>query len=93
MSKKNWYVKFPTFRYVEDVKAIAKKNDLRIIDAKYQGDKKQCDPVPELTLVSEKNDEDEKLKSLKEEAQALNVPFSPNIGYVTLLERVEEARG
>ncbi|MBI3157591.1 MAG: hypothetical protein HYZ20_19600 [Burkholderiales bacterium] len=33
MSKKIWLVEHPTFRYVEDVKALARKGGLRIIDA------------------------------------------------------------
>ena len=38
-----WYVEFPTFQYNEDVKDLARKNNLKIIDAIFQGDNKQCD--------------------------------------------------
>lgn len=34
-SKSNWFVEFPTYQYNEDVKAIASKNGLRVIDAKF----------------------------------------------------------
>ena len=30
-----WLVEFPTFQYKEDVKALATKNGLRLIDARY----------------------------------------------------------
>lgn len=43
-----WYVEFPTFQYNEDVKDLAKKNNLKIIDAIFQGDNKQCDKPPNL---------------------------------------------
>ena len=49
----NWYVEFPTYRYVEDVKELARKNGLKIIDAKFQGENKQCDKAPKLTLKKE----------------------------------------
>lgn len=49
----NWYVEFPTYRYVEDVKELARKNGLKIIDAKFQGENKQCEKAPKLTLKKE----------------------------------------
>ena len=49
----DWYVEFPTYRYVEDVKELARKNGLKIIDAKFQGENKQCDKAPKLTLKKE----------------------------------------
>ena len=33
--KKVWLVKFPTHLYVEDVKQLAKKNELKVIDSRY----------------------------------------------------------
>lgn len=46
-----WYVEFPTFQYNEDVKDLARKNNLKIIDARFQGDNKQCDKPPKLTKI------------------------------------------
>ena len=46
---KIWYVKFPTFQYNEDVKALAKERGLTIIDAKFDDGDGVKDP-PELTL-------------------------------------------
>ena len=46
-----WYVEFPTFQYNEDVKELARKNNLKIIDARFQGDNKQCDKPPKLTKI------------------------------------------
>ena len=57
---KKWFVKFPTYQYNEDVKALAKENDLKIIDDAFQGDEKQCENAPKLTLI-----EDEKPKGKK----------------------------
>lgn len=51
MSKKIWYVKFPTFQYKENVKELAVKNGLRIVDEQFQGENKQCEKAPKLTLV------------------------------------------
>jgi hypothetical protein len=50
---KIWYVKFPTDMYVENVKEVAKANGLKIIDAKFQEDNKQCDNAPKLTVIGE----------------------------------------
>jgi len=36
--KKIWLVKFPTSQYTQDVKALARKNDLVIYDEKYKKD-------------------------------------------------------
>ena len=58
-----WYVEFPTFQYNEDVEDIARKNNLKIIDAIFQGENKQCDNVPNLTKVGEKSNK----KSLVEQ--------------------------
>ena len=46
-----WYVEFPTFQYNEDVKDLARKNNLKIIDARFQGENKQCDKPPKLTNI------------------------------------------
>ena len=32
-----WYLDFPAFQYNEDVKDLARKNNLKIIDARLQG--------------------------------------------------------
>lgn len=48
-----WFVKFPTYVYVQDVKQVARKNDLRIVDARFQGDQKQVEKAPTLTLRKE----------------------------------------
>ncbi len=34
--RKVWLVKFPTHQYVEDVKEIAQKNNLRVIDSRFR---------------------------------------------------------
>lgn len=51
---KKWFVEFPTYQYVEDVKELARKNNLKIIDARFQGNEKQCENAPKLTLIGEK---------------------------------------
>lgn len=48
-----WYVNFPTFQYVEDVKDLARRNNLKIVDAVFQGNNKQCDNPPKLTVIGE----------------------------------------
>ena len=58
-----WYVEFPTFQYNEDVKDLARKNNLKIIDARFQGENKQCDKPPKLTKAGEKSNK----KSLVEQ--------------------------
>lgn len=51
-SKGIWYVGFPTYQYNEDVEALAKEADLRILDARFDaGD--GAEEVPELTLKEE----------------------------------------
>jgi aspartyl-tRNA synthetase len=45
-----WYVNFPLFQYEEDVKDLAKKHNLKIIDAKFQGNNLQAKNAPELTI-------------------------------------------
>ena len=71
--KKIWLVKFPTSQYNEDVKALARKNDLIIYDAKFKND---LDPKavesnpPKLTIVGAK-DEVQKSKKVKKEVEPL----------------------
>ena len=50
MLKEIWYVEFPTYKYKEDVKELAQRNNLKIIDATFQGKNKQCEKAPKLTL-------------------------------------------
>ena len=45
------HVECPTVQYNEDVKERARKNNLKIIDARFQGDNKQCDKPPKLTKI------------------------------------------
>lgn len=45
---KLWYVEFPTYQYNEDVKELAKKNGLKIIDAQFDAGDGEKD-VPKLT--------------------------------------------
>lgn len=50
---KIWLVKFPTHQYKEDVKALAVKAGLKIIDEKYKDSidpKLVADEVPSLSL-------------------------------------------
>lgn len=72
MDKEIWYVNFPTFQYKENVKELAIKNGLKIIDAQFQGKNKQCEKAPKLTLKvkPEKADNKEPEKEpVKEENQ------------------------
>ncbi len=57
-----WYVEFPTFQYNEDVKELARKNNLKIIDARFQGDNKQCDNAPKLTKIKGSKEKEPVLK-------------------------------
>lgn len=47
-----WYVDFPLDQYVEDVKKIARLNNLKIIDSIYQLGDSQCENKPTLTYKS-----------------------------------------
>ncbi len=51
--KKIWYVDLPSYVYEEDVKALARENDLKIIDSRFKGDNKQCANAPKLTVKGE----------------------------------------
>ena len=48
-----WFVKFPTWKYNEDVKDLARRKGLKIVDAKFQGDEDQCKDAPKLTVKDE----------------------------------------
>ena len=54
--KNIWYVEFPTFQYKEDVKELARKNDLKVVDARFQGKDNQCDDAPSLTKAGDETD-------------------------------------
>ncbi len=62
---KLWYVGFPIYRYNEDVKALARKAGLRVVDAIFKGDNKQVANAPKLTLKKEY--QPEKSKETKED--------------------------
>ena len=69
-SKGIWYVKFPTYQYNEDVQALAKEADLRILNANFdEGD--GADEVPELTLKSGEADEVELFDVFKLDADGV----------------------
>lgn len=51
--RKKWFVEFPTFRYTQDVKTLARKADLRVVDAKFQGKETNPSTAPKLTLKKE----------------------------------------
>lgn len=60
--RKIWLVNFPTYQYKEDVKKLASKAGLKIVDARHgRSFKKEMieDKPPKLTL---KNDKTEKTK-------------------------------
>lgn len=54
--KKNdiWYLAFPTSLYVEDVKALAKRAGVRIVDAAHAAPDRpyEAESVPKVTLVA-----------------------------------------
>jgi hypothetical protein len=49
---KKWFVVFPTYRYNEDVKALAKANNLQIVDAQFD-DGSGVKNGPKLTIKGE----------------------------------------
>lgn len=58
MTKKIWLVEHPTFRYVENVKALARKAGLRVLDETQAGEAERRGAVkgtdaPKLTLRPE----------------------------------------
>jgi len=50
---KTWFIDFPTYKYVENVKELAREHGLSIVDAKFQGEQKQCLNAPSLSLKEE----------------------------------------
>ncbi len=51
--RKCWYVVFPTHQYEQDVKALAKRGNLKIVDARFdEGD--GAEDVPKLTIKGAK---------------------------------------
>lgn len=49
-----WYLSLPAFKYVEDVKKLARDNGLRIIDANVTSDRTgECKEPPAVTLRPE----------------------------------------
>ncbi len=52
-SKGIWYVGFPTYRYNEDVQALAAENGLRILNARFDAGDGAKD-VPTLTVKGDK---------------------------------------
>ena len=61
---KIWYVEFPTYQYNEDVKELARKNNLKIVDAIFQGENEQCSKPPKLTKIKKGS---QKIEESKEE--------------------------
>jgi len=55
-----WYVEHPLYQYSENVKELAQKAGLKIIDAQFQGEEKQCEKAPKLSKIGQ-------LKKSKEE--------------------------
>ena len=49
-----WYVEHPIYLYKENVKELAKKAGLKVVDSCFQGENKQCADAPKLTKVKEK---------------------------------------
>ena len=47
------FVEFPTYRYTQDVKELARKAGLKIVDIRFQGDMAQAEKAPKLTLKKE----------------------------------------
>jgi len=51
-NKELWFVEFPTYRYTQDVKVLARKAGLKIVDARFKDemDMTQAPTAPKLTL-------------------------------------------
>ncbi len=64
--KNTWYVTLPAYLYQEDVKALAKENDLKVIDSRFQGDNKQCKNAPKLTVKGAKPKRKRTVKTKKD---------------------------
>lgn len=57
-TRKVWLVEHPTFRYVEDVKKLARKADLIVVDPAFASEEEVADAIdakdaPKLTLKPE----------------------------------------
>lgn len=55
MKKLIWFVEFPLHQYKEDVKVLARKADLRIIDAKFKKEFKEDEISKEVPKLTKKN--------------------------------------
>ena len=66
-----WFVKFPTYKYNEDVKGIARKNGFKVIDSRYQGDMEQVEDAPKLTLNKDFKPAETPLQKAQKEIAAL----------------------
>ena len=63
MEKQIWLVKFPTYQYAEDVKALAAQHRLRIVDVKFKSEldpRKIAADVPKLTVKPKKKEKADK---------------------------------
>ena len=66
-----WFVKFPTYIYNEDVKSIARKNGLKVVDIRYQGDMEQLPKAPKLTINKDFEPAETPLAKAEKEIAAL----------------------
>ncbi len=64
-----WFVKFPTHKYEEDVKALAATHDLKIVDERFKGNHKQCANAPELTVKGTKKPRKKAVKKTETEKE------------------------
>ncbi|MBG6289526.1 hypothetical protein I5I61_18900 [Pseudomonas nitroreducens] len=98
MSENNiWYLPGPFHRYEDDVKAMAKKAGLRIIDANMTDSREgAADKVPEAALKAEWRTEDEpesdpakmKVADLRSWLTEKGVTFDPSATKADLLKLV-----
>ena len=75
-----WFVKFPTFKYNEDVKGLARKNGLKIIDIKFMGDMEQHPKAPKLTINEDFTPAKSELAEAKEEVERLKAELAAKKG-------------
>ena len=66
MEKNVWYIEFPTFKYNEDVKALAAKAGLKIVDAQFYDEDLAAEKTPKLT---KKKDESKSKEEKKDESK------------------------
>lgn len=97
MTKKNvWYLPGPFHRYEDDVKAIAKKNDLIIIDANVTPDRDdETDNPPKAKLKPEYSEAESEtdpakmgVSELREWLTAQGVEFDPKAPKVDLIKLI-----